>query len=361
MITNTGKKLIAKYLINQAPAFASYIAVGCGVAPLESSSQLGDYATKDSLVFETQRMPIISRGYIVDNDQAKIVLTAELPSEERYEITEIGIYPAMANNLAPNTDSKMLFKFGAAEEWRINGTGLITLVPIKLEPTISSTQYQGSAIGSIFRANADNAGFDTVYRTENFQRPRFQNEKIFIRSNTSDDIYLSGLNLDLSENSPSDEISVAFAILDNDETSAARPDSVTLTLVFKSGTEETPKYATGTFVATHNQAGRDLATNRYVVVSKKINELTVESGFDFKSISQAQISVSATATSPATTAGFYVALDGVRLENKTSINPLYGLVAYSPIVNVDANDNAVTIVKQPNTSNLIEFRFNVGV
>ena len=354
MITNTGKKLIAKYLINQAPAFASYIAVGCGVAPLASSSQLGDYATKDSLVFETQRMPIISRGYIVDNDQAKIVLTAELPSEERYEITEIGIYPAMANNLAPNTDSKMLFKFGTAEEWLINGTGTITSITDRVATTISST----TNIASIFRANADNAGFDTVYRIENFQRPRFQNEKIFIRSSTADGIYLSGLNLDLSESSPSDEISVAFAILDNDETSTNKPDTVTVKLKFKDAGQN---YAEASFVADDASSSIDLATNRYIVVSKKISDFSTDSDFDFRSISQAQVSVSATATSPATTAGFYVALDGVRLENKTSTNPLYGLVAYSPIVNVDADNNAVTIIKQPNTSNLIEFRFNVGV
>ena len=354
MITNIGQKLIAKYLINQAPAFASYIAVGCGVAPLSASSELGNYATKEALVFETQRMPIISRGYIVDGNHAKIVLTAELPSEERYEITEIGIYPAMANNLAPNTDSKMLFKFGAAEGWTVNGTDPIPLISSKLATTISST----SNIAPIFRANADNAGLDTIYRIENYQRPRFQNEKIFIRANSTDSIYLSGLTLDLSESSPSDEISVAFSILDNDEQSTARPDSVTVTLAFK---DANSKYATGTFLATHSQNGTDLSTNRYVVVSKKISDLTVETDFDFRAISQAQISIQSTVTSPVTKADFYVAVDGVRLENKTSTNPLYGLVAYSPIINVDADDNPVTIVKQPNTSNLIEFRFNVGI
>ena len=353
MITNVGKKLIAKYLINQAPSFASYIAVGCGVAPLSASSQLSDYSTKESLVFETHRMPIISRGYVVDGNHAKIVLTAELPSEERYEITEIGIYPAMANNLAPNTDSRMLFKFGTAEKWTINGTDQINPITSKLSATISST----ANITPIFRANVDNTGLDTIYRIENYQRPRFQNEKIFIRANSTDSIYLSGLNLDLSESSPSDEISVAFAVLDNNETSTSRPDSVTVTLTFK---DANSKYATGTFVATHNQNSVDLATNRYIVISKKISDLSVDADFDFKAISQTQVSVGATVSGGPATEDFYVAMDGIRLENKTSINPLYGLVGYSPIINVDVDDNPVTIVKQPNTSNLIEFRFNVG-
>lgn len=353
MITNIGKKLIAKYLINQAPAFASYIAVGCGVAPLSASSELSDYSNKKSLVFETHRMPIISRGYIVDGNHAKIVLTAELPSEERYEITEIGVYPAMANNLAPNTDSKMLFKFGSAERWTVNGTDPITLISDKLSSTISSA----SGISPIFRANADNAGLDTIYRIENYQRPRFQNEKIFIRANSTDSIYLSGLNLDLSESSPSDEISVAFAILDNDELSSDRPDSISITLSFK---DANSKYATATYSATHSQNSIDFATNRYVVISKPISAFTTDADFDFKAISQAQISVSATVSGQAATEDFYVAVDGIRLENKTSENPLYGLVGYSPIINVDADSNPVTIIKQPNTSNLIEFRFNVG-
>ena len=34
MITNTGKSIIAKYLVGQAPAYASYIAIGCGPKPL---------------------------------------------------------------------------------------------------------------------------------------------------------------------------------------------------------------------------------------------------------------------------------------------------------------------------------------
>jgi hypothetical protein len=33
MITTTGQSIIAKYLIDQAPAYASYIAIGCGSRP----------------------------------------------------------------------------------------------------------------------------------------------------------------------------------------------------------------------------------------------------------------------------------------------------------------------------------------
>jgi hypothetical protein len=54
---------------------------------------------------------------------------------------------------------------------------------------------------------------------------------------------------------------------------------------------------------------------------------------------------------------YYIALDALRLENIATTNPLYGLTGYSVVKNTDAE----TIIKSPNTSNYIEFRFSVGV
>ena len=64
MITNTGKSIIAKYLLGQAPAYASYIAIGCGATPLDTADAIGDYSTKINLDFEMFRVPISSRGFV---------------------------------------------------------------------------------------------------------------------------------------------------------------------------------------------------------------------------------------------------------------------------------------------------------
>lgn len=61
---------------------------------------------------------------------------------------------------------------------------------------------------------------------------------------------------------------------------------------------------------------------------------------------------------------YYVAYDAVRVENVTTQNSLYGLTGYSPILNtfnIGANTYGKTIVKDPNVSNLIEFRYALGV
>ena len=50
---------------------------------------------------------------------------------------------------------------------------------------------------------------------------------------------------------------------------------------------------------------------------------------------------------------FYLCLDGLRLENVTSTNSLYGLTGYSVIKNRDERP----IIKSANTTNYIEFRF----
>ena len=118
MITNTGKNIIGKYLLGQAPAYASYLAIGCGKKPLITGSLLPDNSNKQNLDFEMFRVPISSRGLVNDNGINKIVLTAELPTEERYELSEIGIYSAGSNSSAASFDSRTVFAFTQGENWQ---------------------------------------------------------------------------------------------------------------------------------------------------------------------------------------------------------------------------------------------------
>jgi hypothetical protein len=74
MITEFGKGIIGKYLIGQAPAYASYIAIGCGPTPTEANSPDVDYSAKKTLDLEMFRVPVISRGYVNDNGINKVVL-----------------------------------------------------------------------------------------------------------------------------------------------------------------------------------------------------------------------------------------------------------------------------------------------
>jgi hypothetical protein len=54
---------------------------------------------------------------------------------------------------------------------------------------------------------------------------------------------------------------------------------------------------------------------------------------------------------------FYVALDALRVDNINTVNPLYGLIGYSII----QDELERSIVKSPNTTNFIEYRFVLDV
>ena len=76
MITNSGKKIISKYLLGQTAEYAGYIAVGCGTNALTPSQTLSagktlDIKSKTNLDFEMFRVPISSRGYVVENGESK--------------------------------------------------------------------------------------------------------------------------------------------------------------------------------------------------------------------------------------------------------------------------------------------------
>jgi hypothetical protein len=54
---------------------------------------------------------------------------------------------------------------------------------------------------------------------------------------------------------------------------------------------------------------------------------------------------------------YFIALDALRLDNVSTVNPLYGLTGYSVIQNIDE----LAIVKASNTNNYIEYRFILDV
>ena len=61
MITKAGHELIAKYLLGQAPSYASYISFGCG-ADMETPLLPEQILEKTELNFELMRVPNSSKA-----------------------------------------------------------------------------------------------------------------------------------------------------------------------------------------------------------------------------------------------------------------------------------------------------------
>jgi hypothetical protein len=380
MITNTGKTIIGKYLLGQAPAYASYIAVGCGATPLDIGDSMGDYSTKTNLDFEMFRVPISSRGFVNENGVDKIVFTAELPTEERYEISEIGIYSAGSNPSAGAYDSKTIFAFSQTENWQYHtasAVGGISTFLGALDAPLNDNVI--SVANSVFQTNADNSTFFKSPRVERYERARFLNNVILIKGNEADldiesdsgptqdtftigagsnYIKLSGTTVDFTKNSPTDELRLAFSIVNKDGTYAVgtQPERARVLVSFEntSGTEFARLEAE---VADDSSGGQyDFATQRYFVVTKQLQQLYRTSGFDWNAASVVKV-YACVLDGVNPSENYYVALDALRLENIATVNPLYGLTGYSVIQTSDAS----TVIKNPNTSNYIEFRFSVDV
>lgn len=539
MITNTGKDIIAKYMLGQTPSYASHIAIGCGKKPLATSDSLtpyqGEFAFKKNLDFEMFRIPIISRGYVTELDTinavtitnvqnptstlivytavnsfspgdivnisgtnisdynitnavvysatasqftvqgnasgvyssggtavgriSKVVLTAELPTDQRYEITEIGLYPSKSNPSASNKDSRMLYTFSETENWEYHGP----TSAIGIGSVISTPLYAGVASGTInpnlgvapaFRATSNNSVFDSAIRLSKNERCRFLNSAIYLPGNMSDvqlsngtmsyrndafgsygtHIHLAGTTLNLSQNSPDDEIRAAFSVINKDESFDVTPSKVHILIKFtpEEGSIDTENFANFQIELNDSNSvydldGNTMSSNHYHIVSSKLNNLVKGSTFSWGAVSLIKVYASvfnsisvigkqlasnvatlttqkahgfvagtvvtiagvdatfngtykvtsaptattftyaktngdvtytsATGTAEGPSNNYFVGLDALRLENTSTINPLYGLTGYSVI----RTTGAAPIIKNANSSNLIEFRFGLDV
>jgi len=393
VITNTGKGILAKYLIGQAPAYASYIAVGCGPSALNSeesgftTEQKEEYAEKNALDFEMFRVPIISKGYVNENNLTKLVLTAELPTEERYEITEVGVFSAEANPSAGAFDSKNFYLFNQTEGWEHHTQSLIKEIPTVYTPLDEDDVIIGEYIVNgtlqetpVFHTNADNRTFTNEERVLRNERCRFLNNMLMVVGDDasltthptqqlsvvtgSNHIQKTGTSLTFNRNAPTDQLKLAFSLINKNGESLTVPDNVKILIQFSSSdTSPTGQYANFTVNIDHTgfTAGTapqeaNFATQRYFVVSKQLQELYYTSAFNWENVTVAKIYVEVEKDG-APSSDYYVALDAMRLENLTTTNPLYGLTGYSVL----KTDGALPIVKLANTANYIEFRITIGV
>lgn len=383
MITNAGKSIIGKYLLGQAPAYASYIAIGCGPTPLDTADVQGDFSTKQNLDFEMFRVPISSRGFVKESGIDKIVLTAELPTEERYEISEVGLYSAGSNPSAGAYDSKTVFAFTAGENWQHHTASAATAIDVFTAPLDDPEDDNIIAVAdTVFQTNADNAIFFKTSRASRYERCRFLNNIILIQGDDADltiseesgpsadhfviesgsnHIHLTGPQVDFSRNSPKDELRLAFSLVSKNGSSSAIPDTIRVLVDFSSTDAGSGEFARFEAEINHASSGntessQDFETNRYFVVSKELQELYTTANFTWDAVTVVKI-YACIIDGGTPSSDYYIALDALRLENTQTLNPLYGLTGYSIV----KNDNAETIIKSPNTSNYVEFRFTVGV
>lgn len=452
MITNNGQELIAKYLLGQAPQYATHISIGCGAIPLDnndviSPEKISEIKNKEAMDFEMARLPIVSKGMIEENNLVKIAFTAELPTENRYDITEIGLWSAGRNNLAINSDSKIIFNF--AEPWEKRTSSAIETIPFlqtigingdilteeKIFATdtnnnilrnfdrtsrkegprylnntillrgdsskinsyhvpISSSSVQTQFDGSrriVYQANNTFAVNDIVtiagFSDENFNK----NSAVIVdRTSTSFSIettlpagagpsggvawirgaweaaeevstgvqsqyiYLNNASLGINSNSPIDELKLASSLVYKTAISGASFSGFVKILVEFYKNEVASNYSAKSEILLNTT---DFLLGYYNVTNIPISNLITTADFNASQIRTCKIFVSIVdSTDSVLNDEYYMALDGFRLDNISTVNPLCKMVGYS-IVKLDGTP----IVKYQNTNNYIEFRMAIGL
>jgi hypothetical protein len=386
LITNKGRNILAKYLIGQAPSYASFIALGCGPKPLLASESQGDYSDLNNLEFEVLRVPISSRGYVYDDaGNANIVFSAELPTEQRYEFTEIGVFSAKSNPVVGSSGSRMIYTFSESENWEYHDEVAAGSIITYAQPLYLEGSENTIAVPEIaFRATSNNALFvGSPNRIDRHERPRFLDKALLIRGDMSkiDDVagsmqldsslpentrhihYTGTLATpDLTKNSPSDELRLAFSVVNKADDQVMAIDSVRIILEFANTDGVSPDNFARISVNLDSST-TDFTTNRYFVISSRLEDLQKSTGFSWSNVNlvKAYVSVYEDPEDPALpvalSENYYVALDGLLFENTTASSPLYGMSGYSVL----RNDQGLPVIKESNSANLVEFRFGLDV
>jgi hypothetical protein len=317
--------------------------------------------------------------------KVKISLTAELPTENRYAITEVGLWSAPNNSLASNSDSRMIFNF--VESWQGHDSSIFT------PPTISDLGAGNIDIVdngySVFYAYTDDPLFSTNDRLERKEGPRYLNKTLMLRGDSSsmaytniDDtwipdgthVHLNGVNFNISQNNAGDKLKLAFSLVDKLATGDSLPQSVRILLDFYKSEVDS---ANGWARAQIYIPGTYFTANRYAVETFTISQVEdpdnptanasypyvkffTSPDFSSSSIRVCRLFSSVVMSDGSTSTDHYVAMDGFRIENTTE-NPVYKLSGYSPVRSEDNSSYGEPIVKYSNTNNYIDFRFNLGI
>lgn len=305
--------------------------------------------------------PLIATvSYVKD----RLIFKGQLPPDHKYQMTEIALYPATNNQLALGHDSRVLASFSVSEPWSIFGDS----VPIEYESG-SISDVNGAIVAFPNRAkfiDIDNISFQaSVNRKGRYEQPRFLDRCLIVAGNmttfSSDAMttitsgsYLSNtsLTLDLSKYSSNDIVKVALSIVSQEEVPSLVPHKTRIRIDF---VDVDNKIASFKKVILSS----DISASRYIVVSDTVSNLdTPDTTFNWTKI--AAINVYAeTLNSSNSWDSSYVILDGMRIDNENTTNPLYGMVSYSKLRNSISNN--LPIEKIENSQGYIEYRLGVSI
>lgn len=318
----------------------------------------------------------------------RVIFKAELPGDQKYEMSEIAVFPTQANSLALSYDSKIISGFLPNDGWVYsNGTTNTQTSIDSVSTNIGNTNGNITSLtfvdstntyANALFVNSDNLLFEYTTSGNSYPRktrqevPRLYNKSLIVRGDlsnfTSNDMNINNIayvtteqqTFDFKNYSPNDYIKIAFSVISNLSTSAVTPQTIRLRIDFLNinDTETLKAVAKELITSTSSYYTEIQANNRYLVVPKQFKDFVIDNGFSWSRVNSIRIYVQ-TLNAGMTWDGSYISLDGLRVDNENTINPLYGMVAYSRLRNQQYEN--FTITKGENTLGYIEYRLGLGI
>ena len=396
MITNVGKAILAKYLAGQTNSPFEYMALGMGAIPTTVGAEPVGYASKVNLDFESIRVPITETSVVTEGGVTYVSLSGAIPSEQRYEFSEIGVYTDKQDYGIVTPGTKLLFGFTQTDGWEIrdsDGSVAAIQVASTVDESVNGDFDVPAAITelrALFTPASDGYFF---YSARNNASTRLFSDTLLVRGDLStitgsagsfvidgaSDKITTGYSLNLARARSDDEISIAFSVFNKNLSEISPgvndPDNIKLIVEFKEFASST-EYARVEIEAIDTDgagAGAepyDFSEDSRLVENAAIgvvpspgytSNTLVKSTKDFSWSNIGSVSVyldvEPWAASAMTAADYYVALDGLSFVSKNDTNVTYGLVGYS----VFQNDDAVTVTKAAGQVAKFDYKVKVDI
>ncbi len=315
--------------------------------------------------------------------RTKLSLTAELPTDNRYEISEVGIWSAANNSLSTQYDSRMIFNF--TQSWQLHGNSISdpTLnTNLGFDGTTTTLDIQDTK--KVFYANTSDPLFQTNTRRARKEGPRHLNKTLMVRGDLStitytdldgdweaagEHVHLNNISFNLLGNNTADLLKLAYSLVDKTATSLEAVKNVKILMEFfmnevntTSGFAKAQIYVPGSYFENSRYHVSDWELSQIVdyenesaLTTMPYTRFYTSPDFSSPEVRLCRIFVQITKQDNSSSNVHFLALDGFRIDNTTE-NPTYKMSEYSVI-----RGNGNPIIKLTNTNNYIDFRFSLGV
>jgi hypothetical protein len=268
-----------------------------------------NYADKKTLDYEMFRVPIVSRAFDSQSGSTQVILAGELPTQDRYLMTEAAIFSSGTNPIASLSDSRSLYSFSEGEGWEnhnVTATAITTFTSASIANVNGVINTTSTTIANLtaFALDSTDAMFDSDGHKYTNSKPRLLSNFIVVRGDLSEintasttwtavdqpHIHIQNQRFGFGVNSSTDQLKLAFSVINRNPiltaNAAVAPDNVYVMIEFSTSESETEadnQYARMQ-VELSSTDFANVNGSRYFVSTKTLGELATSVGFSWEAV-----------------------------------------------------------------------------